>query len=546
MKKFRLLWLVLWLIPTAIIYAQGAPEPINDALADLSNRVGRQVSISDLDNWFWRQETFPDTSLGCPQDGQVYTQVVTAGYVFELTYAGTVYDYRVSADRSTVFLCSTRDANAPTPTPSTEEVLAQSNPLCPLPEAGEPAFMRTRVTTGIQARVTPGAPNNLRSEPLSTASVVGQIPPGGIFEIMAGPACDDGIIWWQVNFDGVIGWTAEGQGGEFWIEPLPPTALSPAPLITVDNAPQIVEVARLQGNFVPQLAFSPDGGTLATLGALGSTGVWLYPMTALDTTPRILASDDRFIALDYSRDGSRLLLGGFDGTARLWNLAPTAPLREPLFLNSHQELARSVAFNPTGTQFAVAGSIAFTNANVNRENAILLWDIETVSIAAIFSGHADTVHEIAFSPSGTQLASVSDDGTLRIWDTASGSALQVIEVGIPLRTVTYRFDGAVLLVGDTNGTITLLDAILGTTYGTYSGHTGAINTLAFSPDGTLFASGSDDGTIAIWDGLQPGISIATLTAHFASVRDVTFSPDGIRLASAADDNTIRIWGVRTP
>jgi uncharacterized protein YraI len=79
------------------------------------------------------------------------------------------------------------------------------------------------MTIGGLGRVTPGLANALRSQPSRSASisaVIGQIPAGGVFSVLNGPVCADGFAWWQVNYNGQVGWTAEGQGTTYWLEPM--------------------------------------------------------------------------------------------------------------------------------------------------------------------------------------------------------------------------------------------------------------------------------------------------------------------------------------
>ena len=64
--------------------------------------------------------------------------------------------------------------------------------------------------------------------------------------------------------------------------------------------------------------------------------------------------------------------------------------------------------------------------------------------------------------------------------------------------------------------------------------------MAFSPQGDIIASGSEDGTIKIWDG-KTGQQIGNLVGHLKYINSVTFSRDGKSLASGSSDNTIRIW-----
>ena len=63
-------------------------------------------------------------------------------------------------------------------------------------------------------------PNNVRSE-AATGSVIGQLQPGEDFQVLAGPVCVDGMYWWQIdNYHGLVGWTAEGNSTEYWLEPI--------------------------------------------------------------------------------------------------------------------------------------------------------------------------------------------------------------------------------------------------------------------------------------------------------------------------------------
>jgi uncharacterized protein YraI len=78
-----------------------------------------------------------------------------------------------------------------------------------------------RLYVGGPGRVTPGVPNKLRNAPSLSGAEIGNIPGEGVFTVTGGPHCADGFTWWQVNYNGVVGWTASGNSSEYWVEPLP-------------------------------------------------------------------------------------------------------------------------------------------------------------------------------------------------------------------------------------------------------------------------------------------------------------------------------------
>lgn len=120
------------------------------------------------------------------------------------------------------------DASAPVYwAPNGWRLGAGSGQAGPLPPTGQPEdacanVVAPRLQAGMQARVIPGtSANNLRSAPGTGAGSLGQINPGEAFTVLDGPTCADGLNWYQVDFNGTQGWTAEGDAGGYWLEPVP-------------------------------------------------------------------------------------------------------------------------------------------------------------------------------------------------------------------------------------------------------------------------------------------------------------------------------------
>jgi WD40 repeat protein len=111
-----------------------------------------------------------------------------------------------------------------------------------------------------------------------------------------------------------------------------------------------------------------------------------------------------------------------------------------------------------------------------------------------------------------------------------------------VESVSFSPDGSLLASGSADDTIKLWRVADGALVRTLTGHTNWVWSVSFSPDGSLLASGSHDHTIKLWR-VSDGSLVRTLTGHTGFVRSVSFSPDGSLLASGSGDKTIKLWRV---
>lgn len=160
------------------------------------------------------------------------------------------------------------------------------------------------------------------------------------------------------------------------------------------------------------------------------------------------------------------------------------------------------------------------------------------------AGPEKPVFDVAFSPDGKRIVSAFGDGSLRLWDTATGEP-----VGQPLlghngtvRSVAFSQDGQHIVSGFLDGTLQLGDATTGVPIGQpLSGHKGPVVSVAFSPDRSRIISASLDGTLRLWNA-DNGVPVGKLLdKHTGSVRSVAFSPDGKRIVSASSDKSLILW-----
>jgi WD40 repeat protein len=95
-----------------------------------------------------------------------------------------------------------------------------------------------------------------------------------------------------------------------------------------------------------------------------------------------------------------------------------------------------------------------------------------------------------------------------------------------------------------DGTARIWNVRTGETVSVLRGHTGSIDAVAVSQNGTRIATTGVDQTVALWDGAT-GRRLATLYGHESDVTAATFSPDGAKLATTSLDDTVRLWDVRS-
>ena len=529
--------LILGLVFITAVHAQGAPPQIDTALADLSNRVGQTLSITDT-GYLWSQENYPNTALGC--EGVQGTGSDIAAYQFKLTYRGVTYDYRVSADSTIVVLCGQLDPNQPTPIAPLDE--QYSNTLC-VESEGDLPYMRSRINVGMDIQVASEV-LNLRAQPSSNAESLLQIPLGSTFRVDGGPSCVDNFVWWYVNVNGQLGYIAEGQNGDYFIEPKRPEPLQSREIMSTTNLVNLREFATITGNFVPHLAWSPDSVRFVLPGARGSDSIWVYRTDAITLLPEIIETDENMTTIEFHPNGKRVMFGTEQGTVHLWQIIADANnnIFETLFLNTHQQEITSIAFSPDGGRFVSSGQGALTIVNVDRTWAAIIWNIETVSQTAILSGHQGLIRDMVWSPDGTRIITAGDDGTVRVWDATTGASLSVVEIGTPVTALAISTNGQFIAVGlaESDGRVLLLD---GTSYAEVSEYqvtSAGISSLAFSPDNSMLLVGGDN-TFAVWN-TQDDQPLTTLSVE-GNIRHLSFSPDGSFIAVATDKPSVSLYGV---
>jgi WD40 repeat protein len=255
----------------------------------------------------------------------------------------------------------------------------------------------------------------------------------------------------------------------------------------------------------------------------------------------LILQDDRMVSLDFHPNESQILYSTGDGGAHLINIRGDVPVREAMFLKTH-ESSSVIALFPDGTKFVAGGFGAQSSVNVDRTNAMVIWDFQTVSQTAVIPGHPASVIDLEFSPNGLWLISADNGGNAMITNVTQPET-RINLNGIGARAVAFSPNSQFFAVAKSNGTIDLMIPATGAVITTFNGHTAGVTNVVFSPDSTLLASVGEDGTLRLWS-TQTDQSAGVIQTGGRGIRDVAFNPAGNLIAVVGDDFTLRLFGIR--
>ncbi|MFE3252867.1 NACHT and WD repeat domain-containing protein [Streptomyces sp. NPDC059209] len=314
---------------------------------------------------------------------------------------------------------------------------------------------------------------------------------------------------------------------------------------------------------VYEVAFSPNGRTLAAVGGNGAVRLWdtsdpRRPEPLGDPLP---GHDKGITGLAFSPQGDKLVATGSGERGWLWDVTdPARPARLGAPLGGHSGGVSALAFSPDGDMVATADKLT-----------IRLWDVGGPGgpqlVGGPLAGHRDTVTSAVFTPDGDTLITGGLDGTVRLWDTTEPA--EAARLGSPQRE-DGRFvsrlaqTGGILAVPGDSGKVRLWDITdpaepkpLGKPL---PGHGKSASDLAFSPDGDILAVAGDDRTVRLWDITNPSrpkprgdpLPGAALDSgelpgeQWGYGHVLVFGPDGKTLAAGGNDGTVRLWNVALP
>ncbi|MFQ5805310.1 MAG: PKD domain-containing protein [Phycisphaerae bacterium] len=358
-------------------------------------------------------------------------------------------------------------------------------------------------------------------------------------------------------------------------------AVTEAPVAVIAVDPASAESAPAVINFDGSASFDPDGEIVEYQWDFGDgSREFLQVLTHVYASPgtfraRLTVTDDKGV----TGTSEKLIAVGIPTPSIEIRVPPPDVSNIVVSVDSPLWVQAVFDVEPGTPHFARAG---IDHDRDQCEAQSVLYHIGNGASVEVFTGHDERVNDVAFAPNGNTVATASDDGTVRRYNTATGELNRAYTGEGRINAVAFSPDGLQLVWGQSDGEVVLAEVASGAVIRTFSGHNATVNDVAFSPDGTqilsgsndrrallwkvadgtilrdlqhtlginavafspvdptMVATGSEDGVIKIWN-TTSGAELLTLSGHGGPVNDLVFSSDGQALISASDDNTARAW-----
>jgi WD40 repeat protein/tetratricopeptide (TPR) repeat protein len=320
----------------------------------------------------------------------------------------------------------------------------------------------------------------------------------------------------------------------------------------LDNASAAVRSLERPGFRCDVARFSPDGLLIAVADGPtvrlwdAATGRLVRQLSAGDKgfihSLAFSPTDSRLLAVGHGgpEDVSHVGLWDIDAGTVLARLAGATDLPD-FRVTENSVVIGALAFSPDGKHLVAGFGNKHVYTNDFSNNPLKVWEVATRRLIGRLQGHTGFCISLDFSKDGTRLASGSRDGTAIIWSTATWKAMRTlrnVDTDAPLgqgldhvEEVAFAPDGKTLAMASHEGSVRLWDVASGKLVERLKGHSNAVRSVAYSPDGRTLASGSADQSVRLWNvqtrrelmQLDPG------NAELGSLRTLAFAPDGMQL-----------------
>jgi WD40 repeat protein len=273
---------------------------------------------------------------------------------------------------------------------------------------------------------------------------------------------------------------------------------------------------------------------------------WIVNLDAADNAGQVItlqelrtlkAHIDRVSSLSFSADGRRLASASIDRSIRIWDVLTGKELR---MMVAHATGVNAVALNADGSR-------AFT---ASYHGTIKVWDVESGKVIRTIDPGRGQILALDASADGGTLAAGFETGLIGVWALDNGESSPLLDTGKGPRwlelppgevwAVVLTADGRAVVSGAQDGSIRLWDTQTGSELQTFGKGAMAIWSVALSSRADRLISGSEDGSVRLWE-IATGRELRTLESSGSPVMSVALAADGRTAACGCTDGTLKVW-----
>ncbi len=253
----------------------------------------------------------------------------------------------------------------------------------------------------------------------------------------------------------------------------------------------------------------------------------------------------RILCVAFDQVSMKIASGSYDASIRICDVATGKELHR---LEGHKDIVFAVAFSPDGGHLLSCSGGSFVKGvwGEGGDYTIRLWSLKTgKEVRQLGEQQKDWVMALAFSPDGKTAASGNrnKDTVVRLWNVETGKEIKQFKGHTgAMRSIAFSPDGAALATAADDQTIRTWNVSTGKELKVFAGHRGVVNRVAYSADGKTLISASQDYTIRTWNP-ENGKELTQSEGRGGIVLKLTFAEGGTRGLSSCADETIRVWNL---
>lgn len=289
------------------------------------------------------------------------------------------------------------------------------------------------------------------------------------------------------------------------------------------NKWKLSNTIKVRGDYpIYSIAIHPREEIVAA--ACGYDGIQEFDLFSGKVVRVTMGSDHSVIAVTYDWSGENIICGGGKQIIYVHG-------KDKFSLSGHSNAIKGLVLSPDRTSIA----------SVSYDGTIKIWDLQKKELVKTLSKHTKGVYAAAFSPDGMLLASGGGDNTAKLWSLRDYQVIyNFTEHLSSVLCVGFSPDGKVLATGSMDKMIRLWNVETGGLINTLMGHSFWVESVAFSPQGFILVSSSNDKTLKFWN-WKSGQCLRTISPKSGWISAIAFNQAGNLLVTGGNNGVIRVW-----